>query len=329
MTDTFSSGYKFISHDTVDAEFNIASEEYLLEKGEKVVYVWRNQKAVIVGVGQNTLSEVDLTYTSSENIQVVRRITGGGAVYHDLGNICFTVIGDYTEKSDNVQAFTRPVIEFLATLGVKAEFSGRNDILVDGYKISGMAQCVKGDKIMHHGTLLFDTDMSVLEKALKPNPLKLQAKGVKSVRKRVVNLKEYLPDMDANEFYNAFRSFMQNNLVSRHFDASEIEEIEKLKTNKFSRYDWNIGKSPRGQFKRSARLSFGTLDISFDITDGVIKNPEIYGDYFLLGDIKVVQNMLDGVKPVKKDILFALNGVEKIIRDSTAEEITEKLFFGE
>lgn len=326
---TFSGGYYFITHDVVDAEFNIASEQYLLEKGQKVIYVWRNKKAVIVGVGQNTLSEVDLTYTSDNDIQVVRRITGGGAVYHDLGNICFTVISDYTQKTDDVIVFTRPIVEFLKTLGVNAEFSGRNDILVDGRKISGMAQCVKGDKIMHHGTLLFSTDTSVLEKALIPSPLKLQAKGVKSVRKRVVNLNEYISNMDSDEFLGHLRNFLSKDIPTRSFTEEEISEINKIKKEKFSRYEWNIGKSPKGQFKKSARLSFGTMDLCFDIVDGRIRNVELYGDYFLDGDINELTNKLDGVKPVKQDILNALSGVDKIIRSSSAKEITEKLFFGE
>ncbi len=326
---TFSSEYSFITHDITSAEFNIASEEYLLEKGENVIYVWRNRKAVIVGVGQNTLSEVDLSYTSNHDIQVVRRITGGGAVYHDLGNICFTVIGDYKEKSQNVLEFTQPVVEFLKTLGVDAEFSGRNDIQVDGLKISGMASCVKGNKIMHHGTLLFDTDMTVLSQALIPSPLKLQAKGVKSVRKRVVNLKEFLPDMDVDEFYTKFREYLSKGHKTRKFTKDEIDLINQKAKSKFATYEWNVGKSPRGEFKKEARLSFGTVALHFDIVDGVIKSPKLYGDYFLEKDITLVENMLDGVRPYKEELLSALSGVDKIIRGASAEEITEKLFFGE
>ena len=325
----FSSEYTFITHDIVDAEFNIASEEYLLEKGENVIYVWRNKKAVIVGVGQNTLSEVDLTYTSDHDIQVVRRITGGGAVYHDLGNICFTVIGDYKEKNQNVLEFTTPVVEFLQTLGIKAEFSGRNDIQVDGLKISGMASCVKGGKIMHHGTLLFDADMTVLAKALIPSPLKLQAKGVKSVRKRVVNLKEYLPDMNTEEFYEKFRDYLSKGHKTREFTKEEINFINQKSQTKFSTYEWNVGKSPKGEFKKEGRFSFGTVTLHFDILDGVIKNPKFHGDYFLEKDITIVENMLDGVRPCKEDLMSALSEVGKVIRGANAEEITEKLFFGE
>lgn len=326
---TFSSGYTFITHDIQDAEFNIASEEYLLEKGEKVIYVWRNRNAVIVGVGQNTLNEVDLTYTSDKNIQVVRRISGGGAVYHDLGNICFTVIGDYKEKNQNVLEFTQPVVEFLKTLGINAEFSGRNDIHVNGLKVSGMASCVKGDKMMHHGTLLFDTDMTVLEKALIPSPLKLQAKGVKSVRKRVVNLKEYLPDMKSDEFFEKFRDYLSKGHNTRQFTKEEINLINQKAKSKFSTYEWNVGKSPKGEFKKEARLSFGTMELHFDIVGGVIKNPKFYGDYFLEKDITSAENMLDGVRPCREELLSAIAGIDKVIRGASAEEITEKLFFGE
>ncbi|MCQ2387046.1 MAG: lipoate--protein ligase family protein [Clostridia bacterium] len=169
--------FKFISHDIHNAYFNLASEEYLLKiKGGYYFYLWVNEPAVIVGINQNTLAEVNLQYVDKNDIKVVRRLTGGGAVYHDLENICYTVIAPYNQNEDNYKKFTAPVIEYLNSLGVKAEFSGRNDITVDGKKISGNAQTIVGDKIMHHGTLLFKTNMEVLEGALKPNKLKVESK---------------------------------------------------------------------------------------------------------------------------------------------------------
>lgn len=328
---TSSGKYEFITHDLNNAAFNIASEEYLLEHSEGCyVYLWRNRSAVIVGVNQNTLGEVDLDYTSNNDIEVIRRISGGGAVYHDLGNICFTVIGPYNDKSNNIEIFTRPVIEFLNSLGICAEFTGRNDITVNGLKISGMAQCVKKGRIMHHGTLLFDTDMSILGSALKPSPLKLKAKGIQSVRKRVVNLREIMEqDMTADDFFSKFRVYMSKNLERREFTSADIDKINGLVENKFGKYEWNVGKSPKAEFTKSARLSFGTVELSFNVIEGKIRNANIYGDFFTNGDITSVSAKLDGVKPVREEVSKALSGVENVILGASAEEITEKLFFGE
>ncbi len=321
----------FITHDNTRADFNIASEQYLLENTrEKCVYLWRNRSAVIVGVNQNTLKEVDLDYASDNSIEVVRRISGGGAVYHDLGNICFTVVDKYDDKLDNIEEFTRPVTEFLKSLGVSAEVTGRNDITIDGYKVSGMAQCVKNGRIMRHGTLLFDTDMSVLEKALKPSPLKLKAKGIDSVRKRVVNIKTLLgSSMTSQEFFDSFRAFMSKGMTTRMFTEDETQKINELASSKFSTYEWNVGKSSKAEFTRSARLSFGTVELSFDVMDGVITNLSVYGDFFTQKDISELTLKFDGIRPVKEEIFNALSGVEDIILGATAEEITEKLFFGE
>lgn len=326
----FSGGYTFITHGITDARFNIASEEYLLEHTcENVIYLWRNKKAVIVGSGQNTLNEVDLTYTSDNGIQVVRRISGGGAVFHDLGNICFSVIGARSSMDEDIEAFTRPVVEFLRGLGINAEFSGRNDITVEGAKVSGMAQCVRGDRIMHHGTLLFDADLSVLSKALIPSPLKLKAKGVKSVRKRVANLSTFLKNsMTADEFFNLLRAHLSNGLTCRDLTAEEIKNINALVASKFATYEWNVGKSPVGEFKKSARLSFGTVELSFNLREAVLSDVKLFGDYFPIGEGSV-ENMLSGVRPVREELISALSGVENIIRGATPAEITDKLFFGE
>lgn len=331
MKSNDSGKYVFITHDNADATFNIASEQYLLERSnENVVYLWRNRSAVIVGVNQNTLKEVDTDYTSSNEIQVVRRISGGGAVYHDLGNICFTVITDYDENLDNIEEFTRPVTEFLTSLGLDSAVTGRNDITANGYKISGMAQCVKGGRIMRHGTLLFDTDVTVLEKALKPNPLKLKAKGIDSVRKRVMNVKSLMnTDMSADEFFDRFRVYMAKGKIQRDFTKDEISQINELKEQKFATYEWNFGKSSTAQFNRSARFTFGCMDVSFDVDGGYIRNFNIFGDFFSKGNINELISKFNGIKPCKEDIMNALSGVENYILGASAREITEKLFFGD
>ena len=222
--------FKFLTHDNTDAYFNLASEEYLLKQTDGYYfYLWINAPAVIVGVNQNALQEVNLSYTQTNGIKVVRRLTGGGAVYHDLGNLCYTVIAPFSESENNYKKFTAPVIEYLNELGVKAEFSGRNDITVDGKKISGNAQTVYKNRIMHHGTILFSSDMTVLEKALNPNKLKIESKGIKSVRARVTNVSNCLKNpLTIQEFKLGLENKFLQTAKKHNFTAEDIQKINLL-----------------------------------------------------------------------------------------------------
>lgn len=311
------------------ASFNIATEEYLLEVcSSSFFHVWRNRSAVIVGVNQNTLSEVDLEYTSLHGIEVIRRMSGGGAVYHDMGNICYTVIAPYESDKNTYEEFCLPVIEYLNGLGVHAEFTGRNDITVDGAKISGNAQRVKSGRVMHHGTILFDTDLTVLEKALIPSPLKLKSKGIQSVRARVKNVRELCKTkMNADEFYSGLRQHFCKRYKLRVLTQDDIERIEQIEREKYSTYEWNVGKSPVSEFKRSYKFPYGIVELGFDLVKGVIKNVSIHGDFFEIESIEAIVHALDGVKPIKEDLQKALSGIGKVIRGAEPEEFIEKLFF--
>lgn len=311
------------------APFNMAKDEYLLEHcSTSFILFWRNRSAVIVGVNQNTLSEVDLEYTNSHGIEVVRRMSGGGAVYHDMGNICYTVIAPYKSDVDTYREFSAPVIEYLNSIGIKAEFSGRNDITVDGFKISGNAQRIKGDRIMHHGTILFDTDLTVLEKALIPSPLKLKSKGIKSVRARVVNVKEFCrEDISVDEFLAGLNNYFKKTCKEKQLSSKEIEQIEEIAKNKYSTYEWNVGKSPKSEFLRKYKFDYGIVELGFNLVDGVISDTVIHGDFFEIESVQCVCQKLNGVKPVKQDLLVALRGIDKIIKGANAEEFIEKLFF--
>lgn len=319
--------FLFLTHENTDPYFNLASEEYLLKhKKEYFIYLWRNAPAVIVGVNQNALQEVNSEYTISHGIKVVRRLTGGGAVYHDLNNLCYTVIAPFCENTDAYREFTAPVIEYLNSLGVNAEFSGRNDITVDGKKISGNAQTVSGDRIMHHGTLLFDTDMNALSSALKPNKLKMESKGIKSVRARVANIKDYLPNITVERFKNGLSEHFRKTCDEYVLTDKDISEINALVESKYSRYEWNIGRSPKGKNLFEYKFPFGVFSFSFDTVDGKIENADITGDFFSAYDVKVFANSLNGVKFVKADILSAFKNVGEYINGASAEEIADKLF---
>ena len=200
--------------------FNLAAEEYFLDHFDgDVILLWRNQKAVVVGKNQNTAEEVNQDYVTKNRIDVVRRLTGGGAVFHDLGNINYTVIEKFREGLfHNYEHFTRPVCEYLRTLGVDACLSGRNDLLIDGMKCCGNAQTKRNEKIMHHGCILFAADTADLSGALTPSPLKMESRGVKSVRSCVTNVASHLDSpMDAEAFFHGLYDYFLNH-------SSEIKE---------------------------------------------------------------------------------------------------------
>lgn len=320
--------FLFLTQECSDAYFNLASEEYLLtKKNENFIYLWRNAPSVIIGINQNAFEEVNLDYTQKNGIKVVRRLTGGGAVYHDLYNINYTVIAPYDENVNNYKKFTAPVIEYLSTLGVKAEFSGRNDITVDGKKISGNAQTIKDGRIMHHGTLLFHTDMDALSNALKPNKLKTESKGIKSIRARVTNIYECLPKkMTAEEFFSRLCEFFKKSSAEYRLTENDICEIEKLRDEKYSRYEWNIGRSPKGKNRAEGRFSFGTLAISFDTEKGNMQNVAITGDFFSLKPIGELITKLNGIKFTREEVENVFSFASEYIVGADGKEIADMLF---
>lgn len=320
--------FKFISSKITDAQFNIASEEYLLKRTDGFYfYLWQNSPSVIVGSNQNTLLEVNVQKAQEKCVKIVRRLTGGGAVYHDLGNVCYTIIAPYEKEENAFRFLSAPLISFLKTLGVTAEFSGRNDILIDGKKISGTAQVIYKDRVLHHGTILFDTDLNALSEVLTANKLKTESKGVKSVKARVTNVKDYLKtDMNVEEFFNALCSFFSNNLEEYKFTSNDLDEINKLVKEKYSTYEWNIGYSPKGKSRFDGRFIFGTLTLTFDLVDGLIDNAEIFGDYFAKGDIKPIAENLNGKTFTETDFEEALQGIENVIDGASAREIANKIF---
>ena len=317
----------FISHDNTDPYFNLASEEYLLKQTDGFyVYLWVNSPAVIVGVNQNAFSEVRLNVLEEKNIKLVRRLTGGGAVYHDLNNLCYTIIAPYDEGKTSYKEFTAPVIEYLNSLGVKAEFTGRNDVSIDGKKISGTAQTVYKNRVMFHGTLLYKTDFDVLSSVLSPDKLKIESKGIKSVRKRVTNISEYLPNVSFNEFRKGIADFLKKDKRVRTFNSEEITQIEKLKREKYLTYDWNFGNSPKGENEYSARFSFGTVKVNFDTVSGVMQNVKITGDFFSEKGISGLEEKFNGTKLQKEDLEKVIDLVPKYISGADAEEIKKEIF---
>lgn len=317
----------FIKGESTDPYFNLALEEYLLRRrSEHFVSVWKNAPAVIVGINQNTAEEVDLDFAERSGIKVVRRQTGGGAVYHDLGNVCYTIIDDYDGNRDNYRFFTQGVIGYLATLGVHAEFSGRNDITVDGAKISGNAQCVYGNRIMHHGTLLFSTDSDILARVLRPHRLKVESKGIKSVRARVTNLCERLAPMTADQFFEGLAAYLSRETEPYALTPADVAAVQTLVSEKYSTFGWNVGTSPKATFRGEKKFPFGLVSVSFDVENGRLGNVSVNGDFFSVKEISGLNLTLNGVLYRRECVENALADVSSYIVGGTPSDIAEIFF---
>ena len=277
----------YIEVSTTDPAFNLALEEYVFEKmgrDREYFLTWRNDNAIIVGRHQNTAAEINEEFVKEKNIKVVRRLSGGGAVYHDLGNLNFTFIVDAQpgQKVD-LRKFCQPIADTLCALGAKAEVDGRNDILIDGMKVSGNAQYVRQGRVMHHGTILFDSDMTVLSQALRPDPAKAQAKGVKSVRSRVTNVRQCLSrDMTIEQFRNALSgSLMAGGFEKYELTQADIASIKEIQSRRYDQWAWNYGFCEAGALIRKRRIEgCGTVEAHITLNNDLITDISFRGDYF-------------------------------------------------
>lgn len=315
---------------STEPEFNLAAEEYLFsETKDDIVILWQNKNAVIIGRNQNTLSEINQDSIEKYGISVVRRITGGGAVFHDLGNINYSVI---TSQGDecclDFKKFATPIIELLSTLGVNAEFSGRNDLLIGGMKFSGNAQHISDGRVLHHGTLLYSSDLDRVGEVLTVNPEKIRSKAIRSVRSRVTNIKDHLPsdkNYTACEFISLVADYFINKTDCEYsgLSAQETDSIESLADSKYRTWQWNYGNSPKYSFSRTAYLSCGTVQIELEIVDGKIEKAEVFGDFFSVRPKEEFVSYLIGTEH-RKEILTSL--FEKIkIKDYFVGVETDEL----
>lgn len=301
-------------NNNTDPYFNLASEQYLLDtKNDSIFMLWRNDKAVIIGKNQNAYGELDLEYVENNCIKVVRRLTGGGAVFHDIGNVNFSFIVPGEEHAAlDFARFTDPIIQALSDLGIeKVELSGRNDILIDGVKISGNAQSSYNGKTLHHGTLLYSADLSMLSGALKVDEEKIKAKGIKSVRNRVANIKDYLSsDMSAEEFMSYLEDKISTSLGGeiREFTPEDIRSVNKLAAEKYSAWEWNFGQSKTFTATKKKRYPFGGVTADMTVEKGYIKDIQISGDFFGVRDVKELENLLRGGKFEKKQLEHIISG---------------------
>ncbi|WEV45898.1 lipoate--protein ligase [Streptococcaceae bacterium ESL0687] len=270
-------------------------DEWLLTKlkpSEPVFALWQNKSAVIVGKHQNTFEEINAPFIKEHGIEVVRRVSGGGAVYHDLGNLNFTFIIplDHPDKVD-WKKFVEPMIRALNKLGIPAVASGRNDLMVDGKKISGNAQRYANGYLMHHGTLLFNSDVETLVRALNVSDEKFISKAVKSVRSRVGNIHDVVPDLSFEEFHEAIRYELSDQDKDQEIVLNEdqLAEVEKAAREKFSSWDWNYGESPEFNYHAHEKFAGGVIDLKAQVEKGIIKSITFEGDFL---DVEDVENII-------------------------------------
>lgn len=290
---------KTILNESLDPRFNLALEEYVLKylpTDEDFIFLWQNANSVIIGRNQNTIEEVNDLYVKEHAVKVVRRITGGGAVYHDLGNLNFSFITNTTKDNvNNYRKFTDPVIAALQSYGVPAEFGGRNDILVEGMKISGNAQAFHGHRFLHHGTILFDADLTMLGKILNPKPDKIESKGIKSVRSRVTNIKPYfkgnVPSMKDFKMTLLNQLLKTNDVTPFVYELTphDLAKINELVEKKFSTWDWNYGQSPAFSLEKYGRYEGGGVSFRFNVDNGRITACKIFGDFLGTKDIDTLE----------------------------------------
>lgn len=302
-------------------EINLAIEEYLVmnfpieENSYLLFYI--NDPSIIIGKHQNTIEEINTEYVEEKNIKVVRRLSGGGAVYHDRGNLNFSFITKNDGNSfSNYQKYLNPVIEALQQMGIDAEIKGRNDIVVEGKKISGNAQFATNKRMFTHGTLLFNSNIDEVVKSLKVRKDKIESKGIKSIRSRVANIVDFITtELTVEEFRDKLLLSIFNvdkieDINKYELTESDWSQIRKISQKKYANWDWNYGRSPKFYMERTQRFPIGSIDLKLNVQEGIITAIKIYGDFFGIGDVEDIEKKLIGQKYTKISVAEALKDVD-------------------
>ncbi len=321
---------RYIESPSTDPYFNLALEQHLFDtvgQAESLFMLWRNDNTIVVGRHQNTAEEINADFVREQGVRVVRRLSGGGAVYHDLGNLNFTFITDGGGgKGLDLHLFCRPVAHALGELGVMAEISGRNDITIDGKKFSGNAQYKKNGRVMHHGTIMFDSDLEILSQALRVSGDKIVSKGVKSVRARVTNVKPYLTgDVTLEDFKRVLvRSILGENPLRYELTGDDLAAVHALRESRYAAWAWNYGQSPGYGICKERRVEgVGKLSLCLQVEEGRLTGLEAYGDFFGDGAEGALTAALAGCPLEEGAILAALAGLDlqQYFHNLTAEEL--------
>lgn len=294
----------------MDATLNLALEEYILTQldiNETYLLFYSMTPTVIVGKNQNTFEEINLDYVKENQVTVTRRLSGGGAVYNDEGDLSFSFITkDDGDSFHNYRKFTDPVVRALHQMGVDAKLEGRNDLAVSGKKISGNAQFSTRGRMFSHGTLLFDVNLENVARALNPDAEKYLSKGIKSVRARVTNIREHLKkDMDIKEFKQTLLHYIfegEAEIPEYTLTEEDWRRVREIQNQRYKNWDWVYGKSPKFNVKHKHRFPSGTVDVRLEVEKGRIEQAKIYGDFFGIGDIEDVEKCLIGTRYDREDV---------------------------
>ena len=316
-----------------DPCWNLAFEEYVLNCRREGDYLllWQNDNTVVVGQNQNTEEEIDRAFVEEHHIRVVRRTTGGGAVYHDLGNLNYSFITDAGEtESLTMERFTGRVVRALTGLGLRAEASGRNDILVEGRKVSGTAQRLVRGRILYHGTLLFDSDPAMLSGALRAHPEKFRSKSAKSVRSRVGNIRPCLErDMTLEAFWAYLRRVLAGDLREDCLAPEELAEVETLRRSKYATWAWTYGRSPAYDLQNRRRWPGGSLEVRLRVKEGTLEGIAFYGDFLSCRSLDPLTEALRGC-PFRREEFGAGLGrfrLEEFFGTIRREEVLDTVFY--
>ncbi len=324
-----------VKNENTDLRFNLAAEEYMINHfNDEIFMLWRADSSILLGKNQNTYSEINMDYVEKNKIRVVRRMSGGGAVYNDLGNTNFCFIMNESAKHfTDFKRFTDPIISVLKSLGVDAQFTGRNDMTIDGKKFSGNAQYKVKKRMLHHGTLLFTSENFDLSQSLNPSQVKFSDKAVKSVKSRVTNIWDHLVDKSLDIM--GFRQLINDYIFTIYPDAQyysfnddDLEAINKLVKEKYDTWEWNFGKSPKFNYQSSKKFPAGVIEVYREIKNGLIQDVRFYGDYFGHKDVEDITDKL-------KNTIYSRESVENILsqfdidqyfKNLTIEELMQVIF---
>ena len=314
----------FVPNENNDPRVNLAIETYLLTEmplDEPILLFYINEPSIIIGRNQNTIEEINKEYVDEHGIHVVRRLSGGGAVYHDHGNLNFSfIMPDDGNSFRDFAKVTQPIIQALQDLGVEgAELKGRNDLVINDMKFSGNAMYATNGRMFAHGTLMFDSDIDEVVNTLKVRKDKIESKGIKSVRSRVTNIKPFLSEDKQEMTTEEFRQ----EILLKIFGVDSIDQVKtyeltdqdwaainKISEQYYRNWDWNYGKSPAFNLERRHRFPIGSIEMKMNVADGVIQEIKIFGDFFGLGEIKDVEDILTGVKYDKASLEEAIDQID-------------------
>ena len=324
---------QYLLNSSTDPYFNMALDEFCLENivmEEPYFYLWRNRPSVIIGLNQNAWSEVNLDYLRDNGITLARRLTGGGAVYHDLQNLNYTIVGrsSVPEPVEGPGLTPQPIIDALRRRGVPAELSGRNDIFVEGRKVSGYARRVSGCQEIIHGTLMYDVDLETLTHVLDTPGSKLQAKGIGSVRSRVANLREYLPGFSTlDELQAALQEILADGDGVIELSEDQLSEVRKMADGKFATWDFVYGRSRQTGFVRKAKLPCGTVEADINLDRGLITGISFSGDFMFDEPVTELESKLTGCRFEREALACVLDDatVSRCFRGTDSAAILDLL----